>query len=181
MGNDLLANLPGLVNGNGKADSTAWGCADERVDANHLGMVIDQRPTGIARVDGRVRLDVGDPRPPWNSGCPVYGAHDAQGHAVVEAQRVANGNRPLPGPHLVGVAQHGNRQVFGTVNLDNAQVGDHVRAQHLTRVTATTLQGHRNPFRPFQDMVIGEHDAVGASDKARALAFRRIVAKGTAS
>jgi hypothetical protein len=82
---------------------------DLRIDADHLAARVQQRPAGVALVDRHVGLDerhvalVG-------TGAAAERADDAGGDRVVEAERRADRDHPLPGER-VGIADAHGRQV----------------------------------------------------------------------
>ena len=107
-----LAELPELIDhaghrlrGHRKADAdrAAGGRDDQRVDADHFAIEVEQRPAGIAAVDGGVGLDVvvigtgGD--------VAVARRDDAGRHRAAEAERIADRDHPFAEPQLVGIAE----------------------------------------------------------------------------
>ena len=126
-----LAELPQLINypgsqfgRNGKADAdrTAGRRNDRGVDADDLAIHVEQRPAGIAAVDGRIRLDEAVIRPGIN--VSVLGRNDADRHGATQAERVADGHDPIADARLFGIAELDCRQFFlGRIDLENGQVG----------------------------------------------------------
>src|SRR5262249_17387564 len=96
LGHDLL----GDVDGHGEADAGGLRDAlghDPRVDADDLAAGVDERPTGVARVDGGVRLDHVD-RSPWRAEGqrPTLVRDDPDRDAVAsQAEWVSDGHHPL--------------------------------------------------------------------------------------
>ena len=56
---DLVGNVLGVVNGNSKAHTRAGAriALDKRVNTHQLTIVVNERTTGVARVDGSIGLD----------------------------------------------------------------------------------------------------------------------------
>src|SRR5262249_18885137 len=86
---------------------------DGRVDANHLAVEVEQRPATGARVNGRVGLQkvLDADRVPQADLPPLPGTDDAVRHGLIQAERAADGQYPLPYPYPVAIAQGRHRQV----------------------------------------------------------------------
>ncbi len=95
----LVGDLGRDIGRNGKrqAHVAARTAVDLRVHADDLARGVEQRSARVARIHGDVGLDerhhltVGQRT--------MHAAHDTGGHAVLEAERRADGNRPLAAPH----------------------------------------------------------------------------------
>ncbi len=70
------------------------GAIDECVDADQIAVAIDQWTSAVARIDGRIGLDVH--HGPIQFGLSAYCAHDSLGDGMVQALRRPNGNDRLP-------------------------------------------------------------------------------------
>ena len=101
----------GRVGRHGKTEPLGQG-DDRRVDAHDAAVRIDQRPAGVAGVQGgRVLDDVLDQPPFLAAHCTAQGADHARGDGRLEAQGAADGDQQLPDAQGPGVAQLGVRQV----------------------------------------------------------------------
>ena len=67
------------------------GAHDEGVDADDLARQVDQRTAGIALVDGGVGLNEIFVLVDTAAEHSVFGADDAHGHGLAQAERVADG------------------------------------------------------------------------------------------
>ena len=102
--------------------------ADGRVDADHLPARIQQRSTGVARVDGRIGLDdlgvakasvldhLGRQRAPQCT-------DDTDGHRSFQSEGIADGDDSLSHLECARIAQFQGHQSFGRdVHGDHCQV-----------------------------------------------------------
>src|SRR5262245_10422061 len=100
---ELAHDLLREVRRNGEADAfvPAGPRVDHAVDADELAARVDQRPAGVAGVDGRVSLnEVRDAA----ALCPSDGRDDAERHRAAQLERVANRQNPLRNPELARIA-----------------------------------------------------------------------------
>ena len=116
---DLVGNVLGVVNRNGKAHARAGArvALDERVDTHQLAIVVDERAAGVARVDGGIGLDhVGI------DGVTAGRAHgrgaiqrrdDARGDRLLVAERRTDGHNPLAHVELGGITNLDRRELGG--------------------------------------------------------------------
>ena len=125
----LLIDQTDRVGGNRK--SYAFAAArlrgDHGVHADDLAIDIDQRPAGVAGIDGRVGLQINH-----RSGAvdlALGGADDAHGHRVFKAERAAKCESKLADVHLVGVGQFERRQI-GSFHLEQGKIGQRVAPQN---------------------------------------------------
>ena len=94
MADELGDHPVDRVRRDGEADAGvgAGGADDGRVDADQPAAAVEQRPSRVARVDRRVGLDgVADRLPGLGLDLAPEGADHARGEALVEAERVADG------------------------------------------------------------------------------------------
>ena len=129
-------------------------------------MHIDQRPAGVAGVDGRVGLDEIFKGVDAQMGA-TQGADDARGHGLTDTKRVADGQHHIAHLQVLGLAQHDDRQ-FVELDLEQGQVGVRVCADDLGCSASTVGQGDFDVVGVFDHMVVGEDVALGADDDAAA-------------
>ena len=167
-GHDLILDTRGHINRNGKRHALVAAAArvDLRVDANHLAARVEKRAARVARVDGHVGLDEGHGAVVGQRA--ALGADDAGGHGVFKAKGRADGQHPLAGLEVAAVTQGDHWQVFG-LNLEHGHVGLGVGAQHLGPKFAPVGQLDGDFLGVLDHMGVGQNDAVGANDEARAL------------
>src|SRR6185437_4830207 len=120
----LVDHAGSKLRGNGKADadrSTRW--RDDRgVDADDLAVHVEQRPAGIAAVDGGVRLDeivIGT-----GIDVAVTGRNDAHRDRTAQTERIAHGHDPIADTHLAGIAELHRRQLVPLgIDLEHRDIG----------------------------------------------------------
>ena len=126
----------------------------------------DQRTAAVAGIDRGVGLDVRHPLAFADVGIGAPDStDDSSCHGVVQAKGVADGNRPLTGPELVGIAQAGHRQVVGH-HLHHSHIGEGVSAEHFAFELPAIGQGDGHPIGALHHVFIGEDQAVGTGDEA---------------
>ena len=160
----------GGVDGDREADALG-GLDDGGVDADHLAARVDQRATGVARVERGVGLNhVFDQ--PTRAGLQraAKGADDAGGDGRLEAVRVADGDGDLAGPDGLRVAQTRRAEV-GRIQADDRQVGVRVVADERGADAAAVAERHVDLAGAVHDVAVGERKAVGREDEARAAAL----------
>ena len=98
---DLLEHVADDVGGRREAEAFVATRLreDQRVDPDHFPVHVHERTAAVARVDGRVRLQV-DHRV-VRLELPRDGADHAKRHRAVEAHRAPEGEHELPGMHLI--------------------------------------------------------------------------------
>ena len=99
-----------MLIGNGKADALvrSAGAGDRRVQADHFAAQVEQRPAAVARIDRRVGLQevlilhavVAQPQI-----AAAFGADDAVGDGVAQAEGTAHGQHEIADLQLAGIAE----------------------------------------------------------------------------
>ena len=160
------ATACGGVGRDGKAQPFGYRAAvaaahDQGVDADHFAGQVDQRPAGVALVDGGIGLDqvfdlvalAGIDRAPG-------GADHAHGDRVLEiAQRRADGDDRLTRVERVRIAQrrHGRAPA---VRLEHRQVGVNIRADQLACCWLPSARMIGQIGGAFHHVVVGQHIAL---------------------
>ena len=169
---DLLLNAGRQLNRNGKGHAliTARAAVDLRVDAHHLATRVEQRAARVAGVHRHVGLQ--ERHKGFIGQRAALGADHASSHRVLKAKGRANGQHPLAHFQLLAAAQLDDRQILG-LDLQHRDVGLGVRAQHLGLELAAVGQLDVDVVGAAHHVGIGQDQAIGADDEARALARRR--------
>ena len=179
---DLVGNVLGVVNGNSKAHARAGAriALDERVDAHQLTIVVNERATRVARVDGGIGLDhvgidsvtVGRAHGRGAIQC----RHNARGDRLLVAERRADGHDPLAHVELGGITDLDRRELggVGILELDDGQVARGVVAHELGLVGGAVVHGHHVLVVAVDHVVVGEDVALGIEHHARADAARAV-------
>ena len=155
---------------------------DQRVDADHFAVEVEQRAAGIAAVDGGVGLDV----VVIGTGVDVAVARrdDAGGDGAAEAERIADRDHPFAEPQLVGIAELHRDQRLGRLEFQHRQIGLLVDADQLGLELAAVVHDDVDLVGIGDDVIVGHDDARGIDDEAGAervgLVRLQIAALGTA-
>ena len=149
------------------ADRAARGRDDQRVDADHLAVEVEQRAAGIAAVDGGVGLDVAV----IGTGIDVAVARrdDAGGDGAAEAERIADRDHPFAEPQLVGIAElHRDQRLRRRLELQHRQIGLLVDADQLGLDLGAVVHDDVDLVGIGDDVIVGHDDARGVDDEAGA-------------
>ncbi len=139
---------------------------DQRVDADHFAIEVEQRAAGIAAVDGGVGLDVvvigarGD--------VAVARRDDAGRHRAAEAERIADRDHPFAEPQLVGIAEFHRDQRLARLEFQHRQIGLLVDADHFGLELAAVVHDDVDLVGIGDDVIVGHDDARGIDDEAGA-------------
>ena len=98
--------------------------------------MVHERPTRIARIDGRVGLDhAGDCHASVPLNLSVQSRHHPRSEGLIQPKRVADGDGLLANnqPTVIWESAHRNQMLFGSVNLQHGQVS--------TRLTSYQRRG----------------------------------------
>src|ERR1700736_6733775 len=107
-GNELVANFPGHVDGNGEAEA-AIDPVDQRIHADHPAVDIAKRAAAVAGINRRVGLEI------IRDGIAIgrvqfaatFAAHHTVSESVIEFERRADGKGELTHPDRVAIAELG--------------------------------------------------------------------------
>ena len=179
---DLVGNVLGVVNGNSKAHARARArvALDERVDAHQLAVVVNERATGVARVDGSIGLDHvgvdGVTAGRAHGRGTIQRRHNARGNRLLVAERRTDGHNPLAHIELGGVPDLDRRELGGVsiLELDDGQVARGVVAHELGLIGGAVVHGDHVLVIAIDHMVVGEDVALGIEHHARTNAARAI-------
>ncbi len=137
---------------------------DLGVDADDAASGVEQRATGIARIDGDIGLDerhigIAGQR-------TALGTDDAGRGALFEAERCADGQHVIAYAQRVGRSEVHAGQAAG-IDLQDGDVGCRVTAQHLCVEFPPVGQFHADAIGIAHDVRIGENQSVRTDDEAR--------------
>ena len=185
---DLLGQVDRIVHRDGEPDAgiVAGVGRDQRVDADELAVLVDERAAGIAGVDGCVSLDhVGVDRRGVRLLLAVLvrvgrvvhdlravrSRHDARRHRLLKAEGAADRHDPFAHRQIVGITQLHGSQPRSVLRLDDRDVGAGVGANDV-RIVFLALDGDLQGVGAL-DHVIVRHD-VAIGRKHHAAAERRL-------
>jgi hypothetical protein len=143
--------------------------ADLAVDADHAAAHVDQRSARVAWVD----LRVGDDALRVGALRVVQGRDDAGGERRclvedAEAEGIADGQCLVADGERLGVAEFEVRHGLPLfqLELEGGEVTVRVGTEQLGPERAAVAQPHGIGPLPLDDVVVGEHEAVGTDDHA---------------
>ena len=123
-----------------------------RVDADDGAFRVGERPAGIARVDGGVRLEI------LVKGAflqiPLLAADDAYGYGIRQAERAADRQNPLADLRFVGIAESCRPEVRGRLDLQEGEVGFLVHAEQAGREFLAPVEFDQNLLGVPDDVVV---------------------------
>ena len=182
VGGDLaLARLqvvddrPGDVDGDREAEVLGIG-DDGRVHPHDLTGRVDERPAGVAGVDGGVGLDQALQRDPLGGEVAILGRHDPAGDGglAAEVERVADGDHLVTDLEVVGGAELRRHQVLvDALHLDQGDVVVGRGADQRGCVLAAVGEHHGDVADAADHVGVGEHEPVGADARCRTRRPRR--------
>jgi hypothetical protein len=175
------------VAGGGEPDAFAASALgeDEGIDAHDLPFRVEEGAAAVARIDGRIRLDVDHPSVGLD--LPCHRAHHAERHRAVQAERAAEGDDDLALPQGLRVAE-GKEGEAGLHDLQEREVAllvdaDHLGADDTARRLEDGAGGHGlgarrsqhdlHPARAGHDVRVGDDVAVRADEHARSARLLR--------
>ena len=171
-GDDLVLHLERNVDRDRERETLEAAAAriDLRIDADHRAAAVEQRAARVAGVDRGVGLDEGHHRVAGQR--TPLGADDALRRSLLQPVGRADREHRVADLEALRVAEADHGEVFG-VDAKHGDVGRGVDAEHLGREFAAVaeLDGHLLGFA--HDVGVGQHQAVGADDEARAHAPER--------
>ncbi len=200
---DLLRDVDGVVHRDGEANAgiVAGVGLDQRVDADELAVLVNQRAAGVAGVDGRVGLNEvrvnGIARRRTGAGAAAVtvtiavtvaaaaigagriaddlrtagGRHDARCDGLLKAERAADGHNPLADGQLVGIGELDGGKAAGIAQLHHGNVAAGIGADDI-RVVLLTVDGDLQRVGIFDNVVVRDDVAVlGKHDAAAERAF----------
>ena len=141
---------------------------DRRVDADHLAVRIDQRPAGIAGIEGRVGLQhIIDQPAGLRAQTAPERAHHAGGDRVLESVRVADGDRELADAHAARRAEHHRGQRVAA-DADDGDVGVGILADEIGVARQAVGESGADVLRAVHYVAVREQQPVGREREARA-------------
>ena len=154
----MITDTNGFVHRNGKRDSheAARAGINLAVDANHLAPHINQRPTGISRIDSHIGLDERQEV----TRVPLLGTDNSSSHRIFQTERGAYGHHPLTNLETVDITHLDNGQT-DSFNFHQGNIGTLVRAHNAGLELASVGQGNQHLISPFYDVGIGHDETIG--------------------
>jgi len=173
--NEVVVHRNDRVGGHCESDALiASGLGvDGGVDADDFAVHVEQRASGIAGIDGSIRLEE-VLELACNAGLDgaVFGGDDAGGDSLSEGKGAADGFNPVPNLGLIGISHFYGWERGTAVDFDDREIRSFVGADdaggtaEILRVRiAGKLDEDLVGF--FDHVVIGDDVALGVDDEAR--------------
>jgi len=161
------SDVEGLIDRDGKTNALSAD-ADGDIEADHLAIDIQQRPSGVAWVDAGVALnEVVVFLLVANLHVAVQGADDPAGHRVLVAIGVADGDHLLALHQVARGPEMDRRQRLLRVKLDDSEIGLRVVRNQARDGRSFVGQRDLNVADAFDHMIVCEDVAAGIDDDSR--------------
>ncbi len=151
----------------------AHGRLDGGRNADDASLAIHQDAARVARIDGRVGLN--DVRDAVLGGKGVLaadgeqasqGAHEADGHRVLQTERIANGNGNLSDLDLGGVRKLHRLQLLGIdIDLEHGQIAIGICAHHFGLCLRAVGEDDADLVGVLNHVVVGHNVALLVPDE----------------
>ncbi|OIQ77611.1 hypothetical protein GALL_406890 [mine drainage metagenome] len=142
-------------NGKGQALIAARAAVDLRVDAHDLATGIEQRPAGVARIDGHIGLDKGQ----VVAGITLFGTDNARRDGVFQTKRRANGHHPFTDTQAADITHLDGRQASG-LDFDQGHIAALVSYDDFGLELALVGQCDDHLIRAVNHVGVGHDQAV---------------------
>ena len=151
ISDERFGDVAGDVDRDREADAfvAAGGAGDGGVEADDFAAEIHERAAAVAGVDGGVGLNEVLQFEVFVAEVEVvatFGADDAAGHALAEAERAADGEHEVADLELVAIAELGRFEAAG-VDGESGDVGFAVAPNLFGMKHAAIVQVNFNPLR----------------------------------
>src|SRR5579864_7871543 len=150
----------------GKADTdrAAGRRDDQRVDADHFAVEIEQGPARIAAVDGGIGLDVIVVRA--GRDIAIARRDDTCRHRTAEAEGIADRDHPFAKAQFVGIAELHRGQRLRRLELENRNIGLLVDADQLGLDLGAVIENDVDLVGVGNDVIIGHDNPRRVDDEA---------------
>ncbi len=154
-------------NGEAEPHAAAGARIDHRIDADQPAVEIDERAAGIARIDRRVGLDEEAVVARADLGARQR-RHDALGHRLSDAERVADGDDEVADLERVRIAHLERRETVAALEAQHREVGARIAQHDLGLELAPVGERHPHLGRVLDDVKVGDDEARRIDEHARA-------------
>ena len=138
--------------------------SDRRVDAHDFAVEVHQRAARVARVDRRIGLqEIGPAAGGQDAG---LAADNARTDRQIEVEGMPDGQYPIADLQLVAVAQGGGGQAAVGLDPQHGKVGLLVGLDVGGTKLLAVGEFHQDFIGPFDNMIVGEDDALGVDNDA---------------
>ena len=160
MFDKLLHHVLGHLGGDGKADAhIATGRRqNRRIDTDQLTTQVDQCPTGVARINGRIGLDKAFIA--FNAqACATQRGNDAASHRLAEPEGVTNGDHKIANPQTGGIGNGNLGKSVRLFQLQYRQIHFLIHTHQFRRQFTAIGKGDFDIVRVLDHMGVGQHIA----------------------
>ena len=152
--------------GKANADRPAAGRENGGVDANHLTRHIEQRPAGIAFIDGGIGLEIIVIRPAFN--IAVACRNNTGRHGATKTKRIAHRNHPVTDAHFFAVTKFNGFQRLFRLHAQHSHIHLGVCAHKLGLELGAIGQNNCDVISIGNHMIVGDDNARSINDETRA-------------
>ena len=132
---------------------------------------IDERAARVAGIEGRIGLDdIVDEPAVLGAQRPADRTDDAGRHGRLESQRIADGDGDLPRAKALGIGERRKPQLLRRLGAQHGQVGIGIAAENADAMRRAVGEGQADGLGAFDDVIVGEDQAVRRDDDAAARA-----------
>src|ERR1700730_659353 len=126
-------------------------------------MRIQQRSTGIPRIDRSISLDCALDLPAvLGANWPLQTADDSRRKRAIETKRISNRQDLLSHDQLVGISHWDNRQSFLRClqQSDDREIRVGIAPNYFRRIILSTTKANRELLGSRDDVIVGENVAL---------------------
>jgi hypothetical protein len=169
VGEDLFHDAAHQVHGDREADAlgtTGTAVQHGRVDADQVAVRVDEGATGVAEIDGCIRLDE-ILECSKSELTATRGAHDALGHGLAEAIGIADGEYDVARAQRIGATQGHDGEVADR-QIEHRDIGIGVLAGDAGIGHAPIRELYADGVGAVDHVLIGDDGTLRIDDDPRA-------------
>ena len=153
------------VDGDGEPDSLS-GREDRRADADHIAVGVDQRPARVAGVDRGVGLDEIVIAAALGVDRPVQRRDHAGADALVQAERVADGDGRLTEHEIGGAPERRRGELLFALDLEHGEVAAGIGADHFGGEVGAVFETDLDAAPARDDVIVRQYEPSGIKDES---------------
>src|SRR3989442_1307970 len=159
-----ISFFPRTIDGNREADPLPRG-QDRGADSDHVAVRVQQRPAGVAGVDRRVGLDEVVVAAALGVHRTMQRRDDAHADALVEPERIADGDGRLAEHQVRRGAQRRGRELPIDLDLEDGEIPTRIRSDDARGVVGAVVEADLDAATPRHHVIVREHIAALVEDE----------------